>query len=96
MRLTPTQIQTIQSCVKSNLGEDARVRVFGSRLNDSRRGGDLDLLIDVAEQPAVLARARLKQQLETRLGIPVDVLLTTRDTTPSAFVRLAMAQGQYL
>jgi hypothetical protein len=39
MRLTPAQIDTIQSTVHAVLGEGARVSLFGSRLDDSRRGG---------------------------------------------------------
>ena len=46
MRLTPTQIDTIQSTVQAVLGEGAVVSLFGSRLDDGRKGGDVDLLIE--------------------------------------------------
>ena len=46
MRLTPAQIDTIQSTVHAVLGDGAVVSLFGSRLDDSRRGGDVDLLIE--------------------------------------------------
>jgi hypothetical protein len=96
MRLTPIQIQTVQRCVEATLGADARVRVFGSRLDDTRRGGDLDLLIDLPSPPALLSRARLKQLLESQLDLPVDLVIAVHGSTPSAFVRLAMAKGQCL
>jgi len=42
MRLTPTQARVILSCVRQQFGADAQVKLFGSRLDDSLRGGDVD------------------------------------------------------
>lgn len=42
MRLTPQQIQGIRQLVRNVAGEAARIRVFGSRLDDRARGGDID------------------------------------------------------
>ncbi|PQA81825.1 hypothetical protein C5F52_17555 [Limnohabitans sp. TS-CS-82] len=44
MRLTPDQVQAIRLVAQRELGDDARVRVFGSQALDDRRGGDIDLL----------------------------------------------------
>lgn len=44
MRLSTQQVQTIVSLVQANLGPDAGVALFGSRLRDCARGGDVDLL----------------------------------------------------
>ncbi len=45
MRLSAEQIETIKNAV---IGEDpkSRVYLFGSRVDDSARGGDIDLLIE--------------------------------------------------
>ncbi len=43
MRLTPAQITTILDTVRKVAGPDARVRLFGSRLDDHARGGDIGL-----------------------------------------------------
>jgi hypothetical protein len=43
MRLTPTQIDTIKSTAQAVLGEGAQVWLYGSRLDDQRKGGDLDI-----------------------------------------------------
>ena len=43
MRLTPAQIDTIQSTVHAVLGEGTQVWLYGSRLDDQRKGGDLDI-----------------------------------------------------
>ncbi len=70
MRLTPEQIQIIRRTVAEIAGPKARVRLFGSRLDDQLKGGDIDLLVempDPVENAAVLG-ARLEASLELRLG----------------------------
>jgi hypothetical protein len=42
MRLTKAQIDTIRKATSQNFGEDALIRLFGSRLDDTKRGGDVD------------------------------------------------------
>jgi len=54
MRLTPEQIESIHQFALQVAGPHASVRLFGSRLDDSARGGDVDLLLDISmpvEQP---------------------------------------------
>lgn len=61
MRLTDCQAQSIRQLALQVAGSHARVRLFGSRLDDGARGGDLDLMIELPEpvaNPALLA-ARL-------------------------------------
>ncbi len=92
MRLTPAQIQTIQSTACAVLGDGARVWLFGSRLDDGRKGGDVDLLIQAQPEPGLLQRARIKNRLEEQLGLPVDIV-TRSPSQASAFARVAQAQG---
>lgn len=78
MRLTDAQAQAIKQFAHEIAGEHAHVRVFGSRLDDAARAGDLDLLLDVPEPvaaPALLA-ARLSARVSRLMhGRKVDVLL---------------------
>jgi len=85
MRLTPTQIDTIHSTTQAVLGEGAKVWLYGSRLDDGRHGGDIDLLIESAPKASIMDRALIKYRLETALALPVDVMAAAIDgTTPSA------------
>lgn len=43
MRLTPAQVKSIKQVAAEVLGEQARLMLFGSRVDDLRRGGDIDL-----------------------------------------------------
>lgn len=95
MRLTSDQIHTIHSTVQAVLGSGAVVSLFGSRLDDSRRGGDVDLLIEAQPEPALLDRARIKNRLEAQLQLPVDIV-TASPQSPSAFARIAKSHAQVL
>ena len=94
MRLTENQRQSIKSAVTSVIGEASRIWLFGSRVDDSKRGGDIDLLIET--QTAVSNRARSLCELEgalvARLGNrKIDVLLKDAQT-PDAPIYLAARQ----
>lgn len=79
MRLTNYQIQAIRQLARQVAGSQARVSVFGSRLDDAARGGDLDLMIELPEpvnNPALMA-AQLSAKVSRALhGRKVDVLLS--------------------
>lgn len=74
MRLTSHQISTVLAASRRIAGTEAEVRLFGSRLDDNRRGGDLDLLIITPHRMSRLLRAELKDSLEAALAMPVDIL----------------------
>ena len=91
MRLSEQQCSIIRSSVAENFGADAVVRLFGSRTDDSQRGGDIDLLIETQQSDVnKLVRAELTMlaDLQTQLGEQkIDVLLDypTRQTRSAIF-----------
>ncbi|MBZ5876667.1 nucleotidyltransferase domain-containing protein [Chromohalobacter israelensis] len=96
MRLTQAQQASIKRCVEEIFGTEARVLVFGSRLDDSRRGGDLDLLVQhphPIERPA-LTSARLAARISRLLdGRHVDVLLQAPGLKSLPIHHIAESQG---
>ena len=57
MRLSVDQTRLILRCVRQQFGADAGVKLFGSRLDDSARGGDVDLLVETQGPPTLRQRA---------------------------------------
>ncbi len=49
MRLTPSQAKVTKNTVERVLGIPCRVWLFGSRADDLRRGGDIDLMVETEE-----------------------------------------------
>ncbi|MFN3957868.1 MAG: nucleotidyltransferase domain-containing protein [Tepidimonas ignava] len=96
MRLTAAQQRIIQETVRATVGDDATVVVFGSRLDDARRGGDVDLLIETNQPVPVLDRARLGLRLQQRLGLPFDLVFHCRGTPWTPFQKMAWDTGTAL
>jgi hypothetical protein len=96
MRLTSSQRQLVVATVHQQLGTQARVSLFGSRLDDSAKGGDVDILVESEQQPSLLERARIKMILEAVLLLPVDVVTQKRGAQPTAFQRIAMEKSVVL
>lgn len=69
MRLQKQEIHTILQVARNIYGEKVKVYLFGSRLDNTKRGGDIDLLIRTDEEKkGVLARIRMIAQLKFLLG----------------------------
>ena len=78
MRLDDKAHEIIKHEVASQLGSEAIVRLFGSRIDDSQRGGDIDLFIEPGRTLAqrIQAECQLAACLYIQLGgRKVDVLI---------------------
>lgn len=64
MRISDSEQQIIKDAVFA-LDPQARIYLFSSRANDSKRGGDIDLLIATDTQ-APFVREALKNSVELR------------------------------
>lgn len=99
MRLTDHQIQVIRNVASQIAGDQSRVRVFGSRLDDMARGGDIDLLLELPEpvdNPALLA-ARMSAQMSRLLnGRRVDVLISAPNLMRLPIHDVAFSEGRLL
>jgi predicted nucleotidyltransferase len=93
MRLTPQQVSAIIDTTQAVAGANSDVWLYGSRLDDSRRGGDVDLMVESNPPVNLLQRARIKIALEAKLNRPVDVLALTAGAPASPFTQIAMAKA---
>jgi predicted nucleotidyltransferase len=95
MRLQAAEIAAIREAVGAVFGQNATVRLFGSRTDDLARGGDIDLLIEVEPGQATLqAEAALRERIEPAVeDLRVDILLHERGKPLSPIERIALRDG---
>lgn len=79
MRLTDEQAAIIRRTVHDVLGDCARIWLFGSRVDESKRGGDVDIYVEsdhIIDTPALII-ARLSARIERGMrGRKVDIVLS--------------------
>ncbi|WP_428357389.1 nucleotidyltransferase domain-containing protein [Methyloprofundus sp.] len=96
MRLMAWQVQTIRQVVAALAGGNAQITLFGSRVDDVKKGGDIDLLITLPEpvgHPAELS-ARISAQLIKQFqGRNVDVLLSAPNLRDLSIHMIAKKKG---
>lgn len=90
MRLSPQQAQAIKEVI-AQADTEAEVFLFGSRTDDTRRGGDIDLLI-LSTRISPDQRRRLKLRLLDLLGAQKIDLVVAQDMS-RPFVKIARQQG---
>lgn len=96
MRLTPHDREAIVRAAGELAGRSARVLLFGSRVHDELRGGDIDLLIELPEPNAErLALAdRIAVRIQRAIGLrKIDVLVADPHTPDSPVLRAARREG---
>ena len=98
MRITPIEQEVIKQAAQECFDASAVVRLFGSRVDDSKKGGDIDLfvqtsLVDVAEISK--AHARFLAKLYAELGEQkIDVVIDYPSRTVQLPIfALALEQG---
>ena len=96
MRLFLQQVTKINNLTARYLGDGCKAYLFGSRLNDETRGGDVDLLVEAPTKVPRLAKARLKAALEQNLSLPVDLIVVSKQQPLSSFVSMVRSQAVLL
>jgi predicted nucleotidyltransferase len=79
MRLSDQVVETIKDSVSRHFGSEAKVYLFGSRTDDTRRGGDIDLLVEssISTQESVRAKARVMTDIQLAHGDhKIDIVVT--------------------
>jgi predicted nucleotidyltransferase len=83
MRLSQEHAQAIAKCTREAFGEKAVVRLFGSRVDDSKRGGDIDLHLEIPDLPDWYeARSAFQYGLYRELGDRKIDIVIHRDGQP--------------
>lgn len=99
MRLDDKTCTIIKSEVASQFGAAAVVRLFGSRVDDMQRGGDIDLFIEPCNplKNRIQAECRLAASLYIKLGgRKVDVLIKDPQNPTQPIYEQALNNGVVL
>jgi len=96
MRLSAAEVDTIRRAAGRHFGEDCVVRLFGSRVDDRRRGGDIDLHIVAARDDLVTLDAEIAFALDVRERLgdqKVDVIVRRPHEPPRPIDAVALETG---
>lgn len=67
MRVNSKDIKAIREVTSAIFGETATIRLFGSRTDDQKKGGDIDLLIEYNQSISRMKQYQLKILFLVRL-----------------------------
>ena len=77
MRLKEKDILEIKRFAKIFFGNDVKVYLFGSRINDKKRGGDIDLYVETGLKENIIQRKiKMVGKLQEILGEQkIDIII---------------------
>lgn len=93
MRLTKTQRAIITTGVHKYVGASVEIHLYGSRLDDTQRGGDVDLLLISPTVITPLACVELEMALVEYLQLPVTVIAYVPTEEPTLSQSIALAEA---
>ena len=96
MRLTVGQQETICRVIRDHFGPSVRITLFGSRADDSARGGDIDLLVesDLKPEEAFLQKLRAVSEIQRIIGDQKIDLITAPLSASAATAPLVVRKAR--
>jgi|688.fasta_scaffold150917_2 predicted nucleotidyltransferase len=95
MRISTTEINALRTIIGA-LDPAGRIYLYGSRLDDARRGGDIDVYLQASRpidlRTRLLTQYRLQQACDTR----VDLLVRNPTQAAQPIHQIAVEQGVLL
>lgn len=83
MRLSQFEIETINILAKKHFGQGTIVFLFGSRTDDKKKGGDIDLFIQNSNDRLLILETKIHflAELKTKIGErKIDVVFDNANT----------------
>ena len=96
--MTRQQIECLIEATHHSFGDNADIWLFGSRVDDNKKGGDIDLYIETnLESGTVAAKLKMRQLIWPTFGDQkIDILVRSRTQAPSPLHEIAKSTGQKL
>ena len=89
MRLSEKEKTCIVEVIKDLFGESSIIRLFGSRVDDALRGGDIDLLIETNQPQNQWQELKLKAMSRIQLSLgdqKLDIIVKDKQSKPERLV----------
>lgn len=88
MRLSAEEANSIQSVLRA-ADPTATIRLFGSRADDSKRGGDIDIFFETTRPLKLKERLLLQYRLSAKCDVQVDLLIKTPEDEDTPIFQIA-------
>jgi len=95
VRLKNSQIATLVRATHHCFGEMSKIWLFGSRVDDSKRGGDIDIYIETDLETGIVAtKLEMRSLIWKEFGDQkIDILVRSRKKELSPMHKLAKQMG---
>lgn len=94
MRLTAKEVVDIKQVAKDCFGTGTKVFLFGSRTDNNKKGGDIDLYIETfAKENLFDKKVKMLRMLYERLGEQKIDIVVNNYTTPLYIHEVARKEG---
>jgi len=94
VRLTEEEIKAIVETAKEVFGNDVKVWLFGSRVDLTKRGGDIDLYIETPLKGDILdKKLTFLVRLEDKIGEQRIDLIIRKPNADDEIAKIAKASG---
>jgi len=94
MRLTDFEKNTIKKTAQDIFGPDARIFLFGSRVKDHEKGGDIDLYIETDKHSCLQDKISFLSNLKFKLGDQkIDAIINSPNQHEKNIFKIAKETG---
>lgn len=93
MRLKQNEVNVIKSNILKYI-KDAKIILFGSRVYDDKRGGDIDIFVETKQQVDLKKQIQILTDLEiSGISRKVDMILKTPTTKEQSIFKTIYQEG---
>jgi predicted nucleotidyltransferase len=92
MRLSKEELLAIKG-VLSKFDPSGKVYLFGSRVDNLRKGGDIDLLFETDRTLSAKEELQAQYQLELACDVRIDLLVKQKDAPTEPIHTIALTNG---
>lgn len=96
MRISEFEKEVIITSIRKNFNEVEKIILFGSRIDDSKRGGDIDVLLITSDDDRFIKKIHALTDMQLRLGEQRIDLLTANAEDERLIVKKGKKEGLVL